>query len=177
MFWIASLACSTVLTVPLRKMSCNFLGKQFSTCRVESVQVETIESLYIYIYIIRQGLHDMLISLNVSWLGLGHPQSCCISSGMVPSGPRSACRPSPLHGMEGTPAVCARMLASALRLYISRCDAMCLPTSSHCKIEFRNKTGTTFFTVHHICSQKIHGGQGWPTTKAEAQQSCHPALT
>ena len=137
MFWIASLACSTVLTVPLRKMSCNFLGKQFSTCRVESVQVETIKSLYIhiniyiYIFIIKQGLHDMLISLNVSWLGLGHPQSCCISSGMVPSGPRSACRPSPLHGIEGTPAVCARMLALALRLYISRCDAMCLPTSSN----------------------------------------------
>lgn len=51
MFWIASLACSTVLTVPLRKMSCNFLAKQFSTCRVESNQVETIKSLHIYIYI------------------------------------------------------------------------------------------------------------------------------
>lgn len=36
-----------------------------------------------------------------------------LSSGMVPSGPKLASRPSPLHGMDGTPAVCAKMLASA----------------------------------------------------------------
>mmetsp|Transcript_33651 Transcript_33651/g.68851 ORF Transcript_33651/g.68851 Transcript_33651/m.68851 type:complete len:210 (-) Transcript_33651:643-1272(-) len=56
MLLIASLACSTVLTVPFRKMS----------------------------------------------------------SGMVPSGPKLASRPSPLHGMDGTPAVCAKMLAAIL---------------------------------------------------------------
>mmetsp|Transcript_10656 Transcript_10656/g.39113 ORF Transcript_10656/g.39113 Transcript_10656/m.39113 type:complete len:223 (+) Transcript_10656:5967-6635(+) len=37
-----------------------------------------------------------------------------ISSGMVPSSVRSAVRPSPLHGMEGTFAVCARMFAAIL---------------------------------------------------------------
>mmetsp|Transcript_39595 Transcript_39595/g.119673 ORF Transcript_39595/g.119673 Transcript_39595/m.119673 type:complete len:224 (-) Transcript_39595:296-967(-) len=37
-----------------------------------------------------------------------------VSSGMVPSGVKSAVKPSPDQGMEGTPAVCARMLAAIL---------------------------------------------------------------
>ena len=67
-----SFACSTVLTVPWRKMSC-----------------------------------------NASWgrLGLEISDFHRRSSGMVPSGPKFACRPSPLHGMDGTPAVWAKMLA------------------------------------------------------------------
>lgn len=67
-----SFACSTVLTVPSRKMSC-----------------------------------------NASWgrSGLEISDFHRRSSGMVPSGPKFACRPSPLHGMDGTPAVWAKMLA------------------------------------------------------------------
>ena len=149
MFWIASLACSTVLTVPLRKMSCNFLGSSFLHAEMNQFKLKQSSRS---IYIIRQGLHNMSISLNVS---------CGWDSG-IPNhvaSPREWYHPAPdrlanhHHSMEWKEPQqfapgCWPQRSGFTFQDVMRCVFQHLPPSSNSKMKFRNKTGTTFFNVH-----------------------------